>query len=323
MLRRLGSRFLPALLPLGLSAAMAVAGCEASTTPDADPTQVELRDSGPSAWIIEQGDEIADAIVADPAFEQLVSVATGIMGDMHAAQQKLPDEEIDSIARTINEPWFSQIMAPGELLGHLGGDPEDLQTMRSLIEHLRTKHGLQEASPEDVGYVFELAIATDGAQQIMTAAVGDELAIDSGDDWDQCTAACYAIYMAGLVIALGFFIAAMAVAVVTFPWGLILAAVAIAVFDRAVAELQAALAVCLAECDGTVGDLDFCGDWDVCEEDEYCWTGILGIGDDECRPKKENGKVCSKHEKCLSGCCKYHFPSHPVSKVCRPASKCN
>ena len=319
MLRALAHRIVPILTPVAMSAALVTAGCEISSPVE---SEIELRAEGPSGWVLAQGDEIAEDIVADPAFAELVYVGGEILGDLHATQQALPDEEIDSIARTINEPWFPNVMGPGTLLTHLGGDPENLQQMRDLIDYLRAKHGLQEASADDVGYVFELAVATDDAQAIMAATVADELALES-NEWDQCTAACYAIYMSGFVIAFGLFIAAMAVGAATVPLGLIIIAVAIAVFDDAMARLEAALAVCLAECDGTVGDLDFCGEWDVCEEDEYCWKGVLGIGGDECRPKKENGKVCSGDHKCLSGCCKYHFPSHPVSKVCRPASKCN
>lgn len=319
MLRALAHRIAPILTPVAMSAALVTAGCEISSPVE---SEIELRAEGPSVWILEHGDDIAEDIVADPAFDELVLVGGQILGDLHAAQQLLPEEEIDSIAYTINQPWFPNVMGPGELLGHLGGNAEDLQQMRNLIDYLRAKHGLQEATAEDVGYVFELAVATEHAREVMTYTVADELDLQS-NDWDACTAACYTIYISGFVLAFGLFIAAMAVGVATVPLGLIIIAVAIAVFDRAVAELQAALTTCLATCDGTVGDLDFCGDWDVCEEDEYCWKGVLGIGEDHCEPKKENGKVCSGDHKCLSGCCKYHFPSHPVSMVCRPASKCN
>ena len=319
MLRALAQRIVPILTPVAMSAALVTAGCEISSPVE---SEIELRAEGPSGWVLEHGEEIADDIVADPAFAELALVSGQILGDLHAAQQALADEEVDAIARTINEPWFPNVMGPGTLLEHLGGNPEDLQQIRNLIDVLRAKHGLQEASPEDVGYVFELAVATDDAQQIMTAAVADELQLAS-NDWDQCTAACYAIYMSALSIAVALFIAAMAVGVATVPLGLIVIAVAIAVFDETIAKLEAELATCLATCDGTLDELDFCGEWDVCEEDEYCWKGVLGIGADECRPKKAQGKVCSNHDKCLSGCCKYHFPSHPVSKTCRPASKCN
>lgn len=318
------ARMAQILVSIGVSAALLIAGCEASQPSTSSESEIELRagDDGPSAWIVAEGEAIAEAMVADPGFGELIGVAAMVMGDLRAAQQELTDQDLDSTVRTINEPWFAETMAPGTLLGYLGGNPADLARMRSLIEQLRVEHGLVDASPEDVGYVFELALADDEAQGMMQAAIAAEL--DLGPDWGQCEATCFAIYMSGLSIALTFFLVAMVIAALTFPFGLVLAAIAIAVFSRTLADLQAVLASCLAECDGIVidPDLDLCGD-DVCNQDEYCWTGILGVGADECRPKQGEGKTCSSHESCTSGCCKYYFPWNPVSKVCRPASKCS
>lgn len=60
-----------------------------------------------------------------------------------------------------------------------------------------------------------------------------------------------------------------------------------------------------------------------CDSDEYCWTGVVGIGTNECRPKKSNGQTCSRGGQCSSGCCKYKFFVNPVSSTCRPSSDCN
>lgn len=320
MLRALGARIVRTLALTGLSAALTVGGCEAPQ-PTSLESGIELRagDGEPSAWILGEGDEIAQEIVADPAFHELIGVATEIMGDLHAAQSELTDEDVDSIARTTTAPGFAETMSPASLLGYLGGDPADLQRMRSLVDDLRASHGLEDASPEDLQYVFELAIASEHAQGMMTDAVAAELDVVS--EWTECEGACLAIYMAGLAIAVFYFILAIVIAAATFPWGIIIAAIATAVFSRTIAELQAAFAQCLAECDGVVVDDDLCGD-DLCKPDEYCWTGILGIGADECRPRRESGQTCSNHEACLSGCCKYHVLSDPVSKVCRPSSAC-
>jgi len=320
MLRALAHRIVPILTPFAMSAALVTAGCEVSSPVE---SEIELRAGDePSAWIVANGDDIADEIVADPAFDLLVKTAAGMVGDLHATQSELSDEELDSIAHTTTQPWFSEVMGPGALLGHLGGNPQDLELIRNLLEQLRAKHGLQEASPTDVGYVFELALATEEAHDKLAIALETELDL-SDLGVDPCEQACHNAYVAVAIIIIAVYLAAMAVAVATFPFGIILAQIATAELNRALAQAQAERDICLAECDGTVGNLDFCGEWDVCEEDEYCWKGPLGIGADECRPKKGEGKVCSSHDKCLSGCCKYHVWSHPVSKTCRPASKCN
>jgi hypothetical protein len=60
-----------------------------------------------------------------------------------------------------------------------------------------------------------------------------------------------------------------------------------------------------------------------CLASEWCDTGTLGIGDNECEPDKFIGEVCSRDAKCLSGCCKYDFWQNPVSMTCNPAADCN
>ncbi len=58
-----------------------------------------------------------------------------------------------------------------------------------------------------------------------------------------------------------------------------------------------------------------------CASDEYCWKGPLGVGANECRPKKANGKYCSRDGKCLSDCCKFNL--WDFGSTCRPANQCN
>lgn len=60
-----------------------------------------------------------------------------------------------------------------------------------------------------------------------------------------------------------------------------------------------------------------------CGPDDFCWTGVAGIGTNACRPKKEEGDTCARSGQCESDCCRLHIASNPVSPVCRPADKCN
>ena len=319
---KLRDRIYKALVPLGLSVTLVAAGCEMSTPPPTEEVPIEFRSTepGPSAWALTHGDAIADAIVADSRFDQLINVAVDVMGDLHAAQQELSDEEVHAITVTTTDPAFAETMDPHALLGHLGGNPEDIDRTRLLIDQLRADHGLMNASPDDAKYVFELALASEGGQAMLIAAVQ---AGAQGEDWGPCEEVCYAAYLYMLTIIVAFFIAMMVVAAATVPWGIIIALFAVAWFNDWMAHLTATLNACLAECEGISVDLDLCGGEAICADDEYCWTGVAGIGADECRPKKPQGNVCANHEQCTSGCCKYHFMSHPVSKVCRPANKCN
>lgn len=323
-LHQLGSRILRAITPIALSASLIAAGCETLPEPEVVETPFELRagDDGPSAAIIKNGEKIADAIVEDEAFIELVEVAAGVMGDLQKAQQKRTGEELDAIAVTTTEPSFAEVMGPGALLKHLGGDPKNLDHIRNLVNEIRENHDLEAASPQDVRYVFELAFDTDEGNDILEDAAEDELVFALAG---QCELACTNAYILAMVIPLALFILEMVLAAVFFPFGILIAMFAIAQLNWALTVAGAALNQCLAACDGVPADNgggELCGG-DICQQDEYCWKGVLGIGKDECRSKKKQGNVCSNHGQCQTDCCKLHTWSNPVSKTCRPANACN
>lgn len=79
---------------------------------------------------------------------------------------------------------------------------------------------------------------------------------------------------------------------------------------------------CIDVCYGLNPDGECSDDWD-CDDSEFCWKGPAGLGDNECRDKKELGQVCSRDGKCESGCCKYDFWVNPIQFTCQPAQDCN
>ena len=287
------------------------------------PINLRASESGPSPEIVENAKDIAAGIVADEAFEELVGVAVEIMVDMRQAQQKLSDEQVDAIAITTTEPSFGEMMGPGTLLGHLGSDPELLDQMELLLTELRDNHGLKGASPADVRYVFQTVFESDGGTYVVEEAVKDEFEDD--DAYEACKQVCLNAQFAAVVLALSFFVVEMAFGVFLFPWEIPIILWAMAQLSYALTKSEAEFERCLAACEGGDIDLDIktCGDDEVCTDSEYCWKGVLGIGKDECRPKKAQGKVCSDDDHCQSGCCKLHAWTNPVSKTCRPASACN
>ncbi len=318
-LRRLASCAFRICTPVALAGALVVAGCE--TAPEPAPPQSQLRASSdtPSAAIVKHGKKIAAGIVADEAFAEFVELSAAVASDLNAAQKKRSDEENDAIAVTTTMPWFSDVMGPEPLLGHLGGDPEDLQQIQIVVKELLDNQGLTKASGADVRYLFELAFDSDAGRETLENSLGDDLVLSL---YDPCEQACHNLLVAETMVALALFAIAMAVAVVTFPFGLLVAALAIAALNQALTQIQAGRDVCLAACDGVDLQLDLCGDL-VCAEDEYCWKGPLGIGKDECRAKKSQNRVCSSDDACLSGCCKFNAWANPVSQTCRPANACN
>lgn len=79
---------------------------------------------------------------------------------------------------------------------------------------------------------------------------------------------------------------------------------------QAIVLADGALKNCQTEC-----GLQPCRDDEDCAPSEFCWTGVAGIGDNECRDKKEQGPTCSRHGPCESNCCKLHLWTHPFSKT--------
>ena len=52
-----------------------------------------------------------------------------------------------------------------------------------------------------------------------------------------------------------------------------------------------------------------------CADDEYCHR----LGDNDCRPRRDQGALCHRHTQCASNCCRWHW----FVLQCRPADRCN
>jgi hypothetical protein len=78
---------------------------------------------------------------------------------------------------------------------------------------------------------------------------------------------------------------------------------------------------CLEGCRG----VDFpnrCFEDSDCESGKYC-RHVFGNPYHSCTDQKALGETCSRHEKCQSGCCKFHPGTNPFAKVCRPSDRCD
>jgi len=168
------------------------------------------------------------------------------------------------------------------------------------------------------------------------------------DDYDACLNECKATWFLQAGSAYAAIVSAMFGCAALGPAWPICAAIATATYLIALGEMQKAAEDCVRACedwygfhaaqlgcDETVGGVDldewydetespsdYCRDDDDCPSDQFCWKGVATIGRNECRDEKSEGKSCSRHGQCESNCCKYHVWTNPVSKVCRPASKC-
>lgn len=52
-----------------------------------------------------------------------------------------------------------------------------------------------------------------------------------------------------------------------------------------------------------------------CEPTEYCHK----IGSNDCRPRRNQGALCTRHTQCSTGCCRFNWGAF----VCRPSNRCN
>lgn len=78
---------------------------------------------------------------------------------------------------------------------------------------------------------------------------------------------------------------------------------------------------CLRSCEGV--DLpDRCFNDSDCSATQYC-KKPFGNPFHRCVDRKSEPRTCTRHAQCTSSCCKYNPASHPFSKVCRPANRCN
>lgn len=81
---------------------------------------------------------------------------------------------------------------------------------------------------------------------------------------------------------------------------------------------------CRKDCYGSDVPEGFCFEDNDCATDRFCQRD-LWESQGLCSLKSGAGKTCpvvNGHNRCLSGCCKYHALTNLVSTVCRPANKC-
>ncbi len=314
MMTRLLRRVSRSLSLTLMATALATSGCDAPVDHEPAPT---IERSGGSQQMIQ-------ALAQDADFHTLIDVTATLAGELDAAQKALPDETIDSIAKTITHPSFAETTDPATLVEDLGGDPAHLPTIRNLSLLLIERYNLQEATSDEIKLLIGSALQTDSGGSHLDGAIENELHDVEGDvdtTVDECEAQCIAEYSIAAGIAVSAYIAALVGAVAAGPAGPIVAVIALAEFNYAMAVAQSALNRCMDECNGIFSD--DCG-WDHdCADDEFCWKGVLGIGKNECRDEKSQGETCSRDGQCKSGCCKFHLWSNPVSPVCRPSDKCD
>ena len=300
-------------LPLALSFSLAAAGCDTAPRSEVEFDTVQTR-----ASVTDR----AEALAADPDFVSLAYLSTQIVGDILTYERSLSDEDLDAMVQTITHPAYADTTDAASLLTNLGGDTNDLLEIQSLTATLIDRHGMRDATPEQIELVFETAMAQGDMVSELEAWIEEMLDTSVDPETEECLEQCelnYQMAVGGATV--GMVIGLVVAASRGVLAGSILALGVLGATGKTLAWIWSLREQCIEECYGI--EDDSCG-WDAdCPADDYCWTGVLGIGKNECRPEKAEGKTCARDGQCQSGCCKYHLPSNPLSQVCRPSSKCN
>jgi hypothetical protein len=309
-----------ALLTSGLVA------CDAEPVSDLDDELAEAGDDSDEFRSLEQ---VAAAISVDPLFRQMINRSLELTSQRVAAQRLMSDEDLDAFARTISDPNYPEEIDLEEFAEATGVDKALVDQQMALAQQLISKYQLGGYTSEQVETVFSMAAGSEANQTYIKGLIEyeieqlDEPAEPKDPQIEACEDLCRIQYAASIAIALQAYLAALAAATLAGPVGPILAGAATVTYFYSLAQAQGQLDECMAICNGEIISDDEClGDAD-CDPNDYCWTGVLGWGTNECRPEKVQGQTCSRHGQCLSGCCKLHFWTNPFSKTCRPADACN
>ena len=134
----------------------------------------------------------------------------------------------------------------------------------------------------------------------------------------QCLAPCMSDYLLEVALVAKDFAAGVSACVALGPFAPICIAAEVAHKINEASKAYEKYNMCHFDCTGEFVYRDYCVDDGDCSDDEFCWTGVADIGTNQCRAKKQEGKVCARDGQCLSDTCKYKPSENLVSKVCRP-----
>lgn len=306
------------VLGMALAACAPVAGIEDTT----ERTSAELT----------REDELAvrsrvPALSADPLLERWIQIAVHTAAVRTVALRRMGEAELAAHAALVSDfPRVREQYTPESFHAAFGLDPAIIDAQGAIYARLDQRYGLAALSRAARHDLFARAIArysrerhaVEGMIEYELHRIEDD---GSPEPSDACIEDCQLRYTVAAVAALQAYIASLAAATIAGPAWPILVASATAAYFYALAEAQQANEDCIAFCEGTPAE-DFCEDDADCAPDGFCWTGVLGVGINECRPLKDEGQTCSRHGQCESGCCRLHLPTNPVSRVCRPSDRC-
>ncbi len=299
-----------------ISLVLLAAACGGSTEP-----AVEL--ASEPAGLDGKADTLATSGLAkDPRFIQLLQGSATVIGQQLAYGRKASAQAWRDNVAALRSGNEAQAQAA---LAQLGVDRAIIAEHGALVRDLVAKYRL--TTPLAIKSAFRSAYRTAGGDGFVGGAIEYELHQIEDEDYtaptdaeSSCLNDCKidaALEAEAAFVAYCLSLAGCGAAGPAWP---ICAGLATATYVAALAAMDAHVDNCVEACEGVES---YCSQDSDCPAGDFCWTGVLGIGHNECRDKKELGQTCSRGGQCESGCCKYNLFENAVSPVCRPSDKCN
>lgn len=286
------------------------------------PTPVRTTRLAPSSPL-----PLAYRLAHDDSFETVINEALMLAFQQKTLMAQMSPGERELYVSSVRETT-RRMRADGVegMLDTLGADPdvayEQHDTMQQLAADYRfsayTESELDTIISDAVDQARPCGYTVDGWIEYNLHPIEDEPTPENED----CLLECKRDFVTGAAIAINAYIGALAACTMTGPAAAFCLLSATATYIYALARLEVGSDNCVEACEEEVLE-NWCYEDGDCAGNEYCWTGVVGIGTNECRPKKNEGRTCSRDGQCFSDCCKYHAWSHPVSKVCRPSNRCH
>lgn len=305
---RLFTRFKPAIILAAMVSLLmcGAPGCELASDSEFDP----IADADTDSDQFRTMEQTAAQISVDRRFHRMLEKSVMLTEQRIVAQAETSPTDLNAFV------WMMQNYPPSleidldELATYAGMDPTLIHDIVALSQMLIVSYDLGDYEPYQLRSLFEMAASTPANQQYIENAIQAMFEVPG---W-LCEAGCTAAFVAATTAATTAYVAALAGAPI------LTAVLATTTYIHAMAAAEGVRSRCMDDCHGSTNECEIDAD---CSSTEFCFKGTLGFGTNKCKPKKGQGSLCSRHRKCISGCCKLHLLTNPFSKTCRPASACN
>ena len=257
--------------------------------------------------------EASESLGQDPRLQRLVTLSLEMRSELEQILAQRPSPEAEAILALPDFSGFANSEATHQLLEQLGVRIDRYTEASELGWSLADAYGLQEMPPETSQALVETAIA-EVMNRLRAPAAHLRGPWQGVADNSDCLEHCqflrdFAVLQAWVLFFVG----------VGSSGGN-----PMHVFVLVIKLEHARIGYddCIRECENDVIDNGECDSDSDCRDHEFCFKGILGIGQHECRRRKDMYDACIRDGQCMTGCCLYDPLVWLLHPVCREDTAC-